>query len=123
MNFKCRQLFVSDDELGLSITFSDLREHEKLRASELNINEKYLLLQVVYPENAFEDFYYSIELSDFQKSGELKKFTIKLDRQTFWIEWDANIASIELNIPDEKFNELVKALKSFTAIYGKIIIT
>ena len=120
MNFKCKNLSVLDDELSLTIIFSDIGEQER---HSIDTKGKYLLLQKVYPEDEFEDIYYSIELSDFNKSGELKKFNIQLDMQAFQIEWNTNSAKIELNIEDEKFNELVKALKSFTAFKGNILIS
>jgi len=125
MNFKCKELTISDEYLGCTITFSDSIEQEFYEThdyDEINENEKYLMLQRTYPEDEFENDYYTIELSDFEKSGELKEFKIKLDRNIFKIEWDTKKAEIELDIDNKEYDRLVKALKIVTNNRGQLII-
>lgn len=125
MNFKCKELTISDEYLGCTITFSDTIKqefYENHDYDEINENEKYLMLQRTYPEDEFENDYYTIELSDFEKSGELKEFKIKLDRNIFKIEWDSKKTEIELDIDNKKYDRLVKALKIVTNNRGQLII-
>ena len=125
MNFKCKELTISDEYLGCTITFSDSIEQEFYEThdyDEINENEKYLMLKRTYPEDEFENDYYTIELSDFEKSGELKEFKIKLDQNIFKIEWDSKKAEIELDIDNKEYDRLVKALKIVTNNRGQLII-
>jgi hypothetical protein len=106
MNFKCKELSISNEPLGCTITFSDSIEQEFYKThkyDEINENEKYLMLQRAYPEDEFEKDYYTIELSDFDKSGELKEFRIELDRRKFKIEWNSLTAEIELEINKNEY--------------------
>lgn len=125
MNFKCKELSISNEPLGCTITFSDSIEKEFYKThkyDEINENEKYLMLQRTYAENEFEKDYYSIELSDFDKSGELKEFRIILDQRKFKIEWNSLTAEIELEINKNEYEKLLEALKIITKTEGKLIV-
>ncbi len=125
MKFKCKELSISNEYLGCTITFSDSigREFYKTHNyDEINENEKYLMLQRTYPEDEFENDYYTIELSDFDKAGELKEFKIELDRRKFKIEWNSLTAEIELEINKNEYEKLIEALKIVTNNKGKLIV-
>jgi hypothetical protein len=125
MNFKCKEISISDEYLGFTVTFSDSVEQEFYKThsyDEINKNEKYLMLQRTYPEDEDESDYYTISLSDFEKSGELNDFTIELDINKFRIEWSNLKAEIELEIDNKEFKKLVEAIKVITNDRGSLII-
>jgi len=125
MNFKCRELSIANEPLGCTITFSDSIEKEFYKThkyDKINENEKYLMLQRTYPEDDFEKDYYTIELNDFDKSGELNEFRIELDRREFKIEWNSLTAEIGLEINKNEYEKLVEALKIITNTKGKLIV-
>src|SRR5688500_3784892 len=100
MKFDCKEIDISDDYLGCSITFSDRKDEDYIEnQSYMKIMEsmgKYLSLQRSYPEDQFEKDYYTIELSDFAKSGELKDFTINLSRRQFLMNYKSEIIEVQL---------------------------
>jgi len=117
LNFKSKHLSISDEPFGCTITFSDTVE--KGYSNEINMDEKYLMLQRTYGEDEFENGYYTIELSDFEQSKDLEEFRIDLNRNLFKMEWDSNKAEIELCIDDEEFVKLKEALKTITNNRGR----
>lgn len=125
MNFKCKELSISNEDLGCTITFSDTIEKEFYkthRYDEINEDEIYLMLQRTYPKDDYEKDYYYIELSDFDRSGELNDFTIELNENSFKIEWDTNKSGIKIDINQEEFEKLKEALKIITHDRGQIIV-
>ena len=72
---------------------------------------EYLNLQRSYPEDEFEKDYYTIELSDFDKSGELEDFTINLSRTQFQMNYKDEIIEIQLETDDLTFGKIKDVLK------------
>ena len=122
MKFECKELRISDEEFGCTITFSDTVDKGYDTYEEImNLNENYLLLQRTFPEDEYEnDDTCYIELSDFEKSGFFSEFSINLKRSEFKLEWEEDILEITLKINEKKFKQLKKALKIITAKTGTL---
>ena len=124
MKFDCKEIDISDDEFGCRITFSDRKEGDHIdNQSYKEIMESigdYLTLQRSYPEDEFETDYYIIELSNFDKSGELDDFTINLSRTQFLMNYKEEIIEIQLETNDLIFDKIKEALKKIINERGQI---
>jgi hypothetical protein len=105
MKFISKHIEISDEEFGCTITFSE---------SENDIDsmdtEKYLLLQRTYPEDEYEEDYYYIESSDFDKSGELENFSIDLSASNFNLSTETDTYEINFELTTEKYELLKQTL-------------
>lgn len=124
MKFRCKEISISDKELGYTITFSDTKDKESVENQSYddikNSMGNYLMLQRTYPEDEFEKDFYYIEASDFDKSDELKNFKIELRKNLFIIEWSKGNAEIELTITDSEFQDIIKAIKVISNNKGSL---
>src|SRR6266487_6167807 len=126
MKFNCKEISISDEEFGCTLTLS---EKEDNGASEIGMtideiiasNGQYLLLQRTYPEDEFESDYYYIETSDPDKSGELKDFSIHLYRTQFLMSYDNETFEITINANNQEFESLKKILGKLTNNKGQLI--
>ena len=66
-----------------------------------------------------EDFYY-FETIDFDKSGELKDFTIEIYRPRILINYNSEIFEINININNIEFENLKIALKRIANKEGQL---
>ena len=127
MKFDCNELSISDDQLGLTITLSEMKDDPVAEMSMtdkelMNLPGEYLLIQKTYAEDEFEKDFYSVETSDPEKSGELTSFTINLYRHQFLIAWDDELFEIKMNIDNREFEALKAALKKLTISSGHLVI-
>ncbi len=127
MKFKSHRISISDEELGCTITFYEKEKESYTENSNvqevINSIGTYLMLQRTYPEDEFETDYYYIELSDFEKSGELSNFKIELNKNKFVIVWGSEKAEIELNISESDFEKLKEALRIITNDIGQLTLS
>jgi len=125
MKLECKDLSVSDEELGCTITFSQGMEETKWE-SNMSIEEltrslkPYILLQRSYAEDEFEDDYYYFETLDFDKSGELKDFTIEVHRKQILISYNNELFEITININNKEFDDLKASLKKSANKEGQL---
>jgi hypothetical protein len=115
MNFTSKHIEISDEELGCTITFS-----EKENNLDSMNSEKYLLLQRTYPEDDYEDDYYYIESSDFEKSGELENFSIELSPNKFNLSTETSAYEINFELTTEKYELLKQTLTKLCNENGQI---
>lgn len=113
MKFNCKQVIIEHDEFGCTVTFYEKKDQyedgvsiDKIMASQ----GQYILLQRTYGEDDFEDDYYYVEMSDFDKSGDLRHFNIDLYRNCFMMNYKNETIEININISDRKFEKLKTAL-------------
>src|ERR1017187_1138730 len=125
MKLECKDLSVSDEELGYTITFSQEKEETKWE-SNMSIEEltrslkPYILLQRSYAEDEFEDDYYYFETLDFDKSGELKDFTIEVHRKQILINYNNELFQITINVNNKEFDDLKASLKKIANKEGQL---
>ena len=125
MKLECKDLSVSDEELGYTITFSQEKEETKWE-SNMSIEEltrslkPYILLQRSYAEDEFEDDYYYFETLDFDKSGELKDFTIEVHRKQILINYNNELFEITINVNNKEFDDLKASLKKIANKEGQL---
>jgi hypothetical protein len=125
MKFDCKEISISDEELGCTLTLSE-KENEGIAQMNMAIEElmhssgQYLLLQRTYPEDEIENDYYYIETSDPGNSGELKDFIINLYRTQFAMTCNNNLFEININVDDQKFENLKQIIKKVTNKKGQL---
>ena len=110
MNFQCKELTISDEELGCTIIFSDSKSADdqfKTIDEIMNSEEKYLLIQKTYPEDDYEYSYYHIESSESDTELNFEdKMTVRLSREKFEISWSGDQLKIGLDLTDRELNDL-----------------
>jgi hypothetical protein len=125
MKLDCKEISISDDELGCTIEFSEEKEefdvNIKKSVKEILASIKpYILLQRTYGEDEFEEDYYYFETLDFDKAGELKDFTIEVYRKKIVITYNNEIFEITIHAKDKIFENLKTALKKIANKDGQL---
>jgi len=125
MKLDCKEISISDDELGCTIEFSEEKEkfevNIKKSVKEILASIKpYILLQRTYGEDEFEEDYYYFETLDFDKAGELKDFTIDVYRKKILITCNNEIFEITIHAKDKKFENLKTVLKKIANKEGQL---
>lgn len=124
MTFNCKEVDISNSEFGCTLTFADREEPigiEDFSAEEIMESlGQYVLLQRTYSEFDNETDYCIIEMSDFDKSGELENFTIDFDNKRFAMKYGEYNILINLEIDRKTFNEIKRALKIIANNRGKL---
>jgi hypothetical protein len=115
MIFRCKELSISDEELGCTITFSDSRSADdqfKTVGELMNSEKKYLLIQRTYPEDDFDQDYYHIESSESDlELNPQDKIIVRISREKFEIQWSGDHLEIGLNLSDKQLMNLEKVFK------------
>jgi hypothetical protein len=120
MKFDCKEISISDEELGCQVTFSENKdlgaetENMSLKEIEESIG-KYLLIQRSYPEDDFETH-------DENINGDLEDFEIILSRHSFTLNLDSEIIEISINPTKEEYAELKRVLPIIIDKQGGLII-
>lgn len=124
MKFKCKQITIDDEEFGCTVAFYEKKDKYKYEG-KISIDKimasqgQYISLQRTYSEDDFEDDFCSIEMSDFDKSGELRHFNMELYRDRVLIGYKDEIIDINININELQFDKLKKALKKIAYKNGQ----
>jgi hypothetical protein len=127
MKFNCNEIEISDEEFGCEVSFYE-KKQERHADREISIDKiiasvgQYLLLQRTYPEDDFEDDYYYVEMSDFDKCGELDEFTIDLNKNLFVLIYKNEIFEIGIKLNDDKYETLKAVLQKIANKKGQLII-
>ncbi|MDO6604066.1 hypothetical protein [Arenibacter palladensis] len=115
MNFQCKELTISDEELGCTITFSDSKSADdqfKTIDEIMNSKKKYLLIQKTCPEDDYELDHYHIESSESDTELDSEdKITVRLSRENFEISWSGDRLKIGLNLTDKELKDLKEILE------------
>ncbi len=117
MNFQCKELTISDEEFGCTVTFSDSKSFDdqfKTVEEIMNSEEKYLLIQRTYPEDDNDVDNYHIESSetDIEPISDDIKMTVAMDRERFKIDWPEAHLEIGLNLTDKELKDLKEILET-----------
>ena len=108
MNFKCVELSITDDpDFGCTIRFSDTKdkEYDENQTIEemMTSNDKYFLIQRSYPEDLYENDFYSIETSESDiELSYLDKILIELNEDNIKINWSGDRVEIGLNLEENE---------------------
>ncbi len=116
MDFKCKQLSISDEDLGCTIMFYDTIDKYDESESHWQMTHskvKYLWIQRSYAEDEDEIDWYSVETSESDIELNYKdKMYVKLKHDLFQIHWSGQDLIIGLNLTEKKFCELKRVLKN-----------
>jgi hypothetical protein len=125
MNFVCKEISISDEEFGCTVTFSEKEEandfeNQKTVDEIMDSIGQYVMLQRTYGEDEFEKDYYYFETSDFEKSGELDDFEIILTENKFVLTTETGKYEIQINPDRQIFDDLKNVLSKITESKGKL---
>ncbi len=125
MKFDCKEISINDEEFGCTLTYSEKKEsvyeEQHVETKDIaNFHGQYLLLQRTYPEDDFEDDYYTVELSDFDKSYELDSFTMDLYRTKFLMTFNSEFIEINIEVNDIEFENLKRIILQITNSKGEV---
>lgn len=125
MKFVCKEISISDEEFGCTVTLSE-NEDENEFENQKTVDEimdsigQYVMLQRTYGEDEFEEDYYYFESSDFDKSGELDEFEITLTENKFILTINNDKYEIHIHPNDQEWAELKTAIKRITEHKGQL---
>ena len=125
MNFVCKEISISDEEFGCTVTFSE-KEEENDFENQKTVDQimdsigQYIMLQRTYGEDEFEEDYYYFETSDSEKSGELDDFEIILTENNFILTIKNDKYEIQIDPNNQEWNELKTAIKTITEHKGQL---
>jgi|WetSurMetagenome_2_1015567.scaffolds.fasta_scaffold05527_2 hypothetical protein len=127
MDIICKQISISDDDLGCQVIFSErLDLGEKIEG--MSVREivdsigKYLLLQRTYSEFDFGEDNYYFETHDENLIGKLEAFEIVISKQYFELQFDFEIIKVSMNPTDQEFIDLKRVLPIIINKRGKLTI-
>jgi hypothetical protein len=115
MNFTCEKLSITDDRGFICIVeFTGKTDPENKGIEETSHNyQKYFRMQRSYPEELYENDFYSIETTESATElGFLDKIIIYLNRDLIKIEWCSDRVEIGLKLHAKNFDRLRNILKS-----------
>lgn len=127
MKFLSKEIAISDEELGFTLTFYE-RKSDPIAESKMTIKQlmdlkgEYLLIQKTYAEDDFETDYFYFETNDPEKSGQLNFYTIDLYKNRLLMSFGNELFEINFIIDDQEFEKIQKALKTLTHNKGNLII-
>ncbi len=127
MKLDCKQISISDDDLGCQVTFSekiDLGEKtENMSVKEIiDSIGRYLLLQRTYSEIDYGKDNYYFETQDEILSGELKAFEIVMSRQSFELQFDSETIEISINPTDQEYSDLMHVIPIIIDKRGRLTV-
>ena len=130
MNFECKEISISDEELGCQLVFQEHKslgeEIENMTIEEIQKSTgKYFLLQRFYPEDDYEKSYCYLESHDENLIDDLQCFEtleIILSRRLFTLKINANIIEISIKPTEKEFAELKLILPIIINGQGELII-
>ncbi len=125
MKFKSKEVSISDEELGCTISFSENEDNYEME-EDWSIDQimaaigQYISLQRTYPEDSDEKDYYSFESSEIKSTTELTDFKIDLYRTKFVLELNQEMYEIEIDIDDQTFANLKDAITKLVNGTGQL---
>ncbi len=127
MKLNCKEISISDEDLGCQITFSEKEdlgsetEHMSFKEIIESIG-RYLLIQRSYPENDIGNGNYYFETHDENLCGDLEDFEMFLSRSCFELRFSEENIEISIHPTDKEFAELKRVLPILIFGKGKLII-
>ncbi|HUX59290.1 MAG TPA: hypothetical protein VMV77_20125 [Bacteroidales bacterium] len=127
MKFDCKEISISDEELGCQVTFSEIpdlgaaTENMSLKEIEESIG-KYLLFQRFFPEEDFDSDELYFETNDENLCGDIEDFKITLSRHSVKLRLDSETIDVSINPTDDEFSDLKRVLPIIINNHGELII-
>lgn len=127
MKFDCKEISISDENFGFTLTFSEekydpITESKKTIKELMHSSNEYLMIQKTYAEDEFETDYLYFETNDPNKSGQLNTCTINLSRHQFLMTHDNELFEINIKPKRKEFERIKEALKVLTSDKGELIL-
>lgn len=121
MIFNCKEIFITDETLGCSLTFAEKENFKNDIVDDFKKNEgQYLMLLRIYKEDECEEDFLYIETKDPLKSGEIKVFVIHIYPNKFSICYEKDEIEIGLNVNEKELDNLKHIIKKIANQQGQI---
>ena len=124
MQFDCKEILISEEEFGCSISFSEKENgiaKEHLTVEELlHATGQYVMLMRKYSEDELEEDFLYIETPDPNKSGEIQSFLMNLYPGKFSISYDKDLIEIGLTMHAQKMEEIKRVVKKLAHKKGQL---
>jgi hypothetical protein len=127
MEFDCKEISISEEELGCQVTFSENQDlgaqTETMSVKEIiESTGRYLLLQSSFSEDDFENDNYYYETNDENLYGDLVDFEMILTRNKFELKLPIEKIKISISPTKKEYSELKRVLPIITGKKGRLII-
>ena len=117
MKIECKRIEIEDNEFQFSLTFYEKEQEDTFETAKKITAEnvmdslgEYISLNRSYAEDEFDSDYYYLEVSDCEKSTELKDFTIDLFRNKLMLKCKDDLFEINFTVNDLLFSDLKDSL-------------
>ena len=129
MKIDSKRINIQDNEFLVSLTFYE-KEEEETNESAKNITTEnvmdslgeFISISRSYAEDKFDSDYYYLEVSDLEKSTELKEFTVDLFRNKLTLNCNNELFEINFAVNDLLFNDLKNSLINLSFKKGHLTI-
>lgn len=127
MEFDCKEISISEEELGCQVTFSE-NQDLGVKTENMSVKEiiestgRYLLLQRSFPEDDFEKDNYYYETNNENLYGDLVDFEMILTRNKFELKLPIEKIKISISPTKKEYSELKRVLPIITDKKGRLII-
>lgn len=126
MNLDCKEISISDTELGCQVTFSEkmVSGEEMVNTSVTEITEstgKYLLLQRSYPEGELDSDFIYYETHNENYIGELTDYEVVVSKKYFELKFNSDKKiKVLINPTEKEYSKLKEILPILTNNSNKI---
>ncbi len=121
MNFNCKEITITYETFGCSITFSENVNFKNLKVDDFKKNEEqYVMLLRKYAEDEIEENFYYLETNDPLKSGELNQFMINIFRTKISIAYEKDNVEIFIDVDELEFEEVKNSIKKIVNKKGQL---
>lgn len=121
MNFNCKEITITDETFGCSITFSENEKFKNLKIEDFKNNQgQYVMLLRKYAEDEIEENFYYLETNDPLKSCELNQFMINIYRTKISITYEKDDVDISIDVDELEFEEVKNSIKKIVNKKGQL---
>jgi len=127
MNFDCKEISISDEELGCQVAFYESPDSGEA-AENMSLKEliesigKYLLFQRFFPEEDSDSDEFYFETHDENLCGHIENFKITLSRHSVKLILDSETIDVSINPTDDEFSGLKRVLPIIINNHGELIL-
>ena len=128
MTFDCKEISISDRDFGCIIKLSDRVDRGYVEGQTfeemINSSGKYLLIQRSYPEDSYENDYYTVETSEYDEVvGQQDKLILSFAKDKRMLKAQFVSLTLEIGLRQIESGQIQKLVKKLRQRFkGKVII-
>jgi hypothetical protein len=127
MKFDCKEISISDEEIGCQVIFSEFpdlgatTENRTIKEMEESIG-KYILFQRFFPEEDNDPDTSYFETNDETLCGNIEDFKIALSTRSLKLTIDKETIEVTINPTNYEYSELKRVLPIIINNHGELLI-